>query len=637
MKKRILSINKATLAFLLLSITCPLAPAQESEKSNPDLRFYVPDIESKFERAHSSTRPIFRNRSAMDEHGITEIGLQRTPCYGTCPSYTATIFSDGSVRYNGKGHVDRLGYHTCKIGEHWFHRLASQIIELGFSDLAPAYSTAVSDSSTVFTSVLTHGERKIIKDYASAGPENLIAIELLIDSVVSTVRWDDQPSIEQDVLPKFIRGLESADKSLRLEMVFALAELRGPIDARVAALTRTLRDLDPDIRLAVLQALWTIGSEATDAVPAIINTLKYENAEVRASAARTLARIGMDIGDDVSVLANLIADENESVRANAATALGNQLSNARAAIPALLLALNDLDIAIQKNTITSLSKIAPATPEFYEYLLELLENGSLSRNANKDRGFPSLRIVILEALGRIGPGAVTALPNLVGALSDPDSNIRHRAAQALGNIGPAASAAADQLVEVLDDDATWVAAQSLEALQKILPDQREILPILFPLIRQKHQLSTRALNALSKFAPISEEIFTEISRATRHEDFEIRASAVEALGTIGVDDRSALPLVAERLENEAGRVRAFTATALSQIAPKEEETIDALINLLTDDDWFVRSRSVWALKGIGNEAERAISPLFRLLNDENENVRSTAYQAIESIQAKSSK
>src|SRR3712207_4276863 len=48
-------------------------------------------------------------------HGITEIGLERTPCHGTCPVYTVVIKSDGTLRYKGEAFVKRTGEHTGQV------------------------------------------------------------------------------------------------------------------------------------------------------------------------------------------------------------------------------------------------------------------------------------------------------------------------------------------------------------------------------------------------------------------------------------------------------------------------------------------------------------------------------------------
>jgi hypothetical protein len=41
--------------------------------------------------------------------------LQRTPCNGRCPTYTASIFADGRVEYDGQRYVPLLGKHTLSL------------------------------------------------------------------------------------------------------------------------------------------------------------------------------------------------------------------------------------------------------------------------------------------------------------------------------------------------------------------------------------------------------------------------------------------------------------------------------------------------------------------------------------------
>jgi hypothetical protein len=45
----------------------------------------------------------------------TVLVFQRTPCYGTCPAYTATIFRSGKVSYTGERSVPVMGQHTFSI------------------------------------------------------------------------------------------------------------------------------------------------------------------------------------------------------------------------------------------------------------------------------------------------------------------------------------------------------------------------------------------------------------------------------------------------------------------------------------------------------------------------------------------
>src|SRR5580692_12083309 len=47
--------------------------------------------------------------------GITEIGIERSGCFGTCPAYTFIVRSDGTFLYHGDSYVARKGDYTGTI------------------------------------------------------------------------------------------------------------------------------------------------------------------------------------------------------------------------------------------------------------------------------------------------------------------------------------------------------------------------------------------------------------------------------------------------------------------------------------------------------------------------------------------
>jgi hypothetical protein len=125
------------------------------------------------------------------DHGVTEVGLERSPCYGTCPVYTVVIKSDGTFRYKGEKHVSRLGNHTGKVSTYGFNQLAQFIKDSGYTDLQDSYSRPVTDHATVHSTVVISGKRKVISNYANAGPTKLWAVEQLIDKLLLEATWDD--------------------------------------------------------------------------------------------------------------------------------------------------------------------------------------------------------------------------------------------------------------------------------------------------------------------------------------------------------------------------------------------------------------------------------------------------------------
>jgi hypothetical protein len=91
--------------------------------------------------------------------------------------------------------------------------------------------------------------------------------------------------------------------------------------------------------------------------------------------------------------------------------------------------------SMQDTAADSLGRIgAPAVPELIRTL------------SNPD---PQLRRRAASVLGRIGPDAALAVPELIRLLDDPNPDVRHAAARTLGQIGPSAASAVPALVDRL--------------------------------------------------------------------------------------------------------------------------------------------------------------------------------------------
>ncbi|HZR18795.1 MAG TPA: DUF6438 domain-containing protein [Verrucomicrobiae bacterium] len=126
-------------------------------------------------------------------HGITEIGIERTACFGTCPIYVCIIHSDGKVLYHGGAHVDRIGEWETTIDPYRFHHLANFIVESGFWQMQDTFAAGVTDGDTVYTTFLMKGQRKVFRNYANSGPSKLWALQQLVDGLLVGATW--HPSV----------------------------------------------------------------------------------------------------------------------------------------------------------------------------------------------------------------------------------------------------------------------------------------------------------------------------------------------------------------------------------------------------------------------------------------------------------
>src|SRR4051812_46020987 len=128
-------------------------------------------------------------RAAADQ--ITEVTLERTPCFGSCPSYKVTVRRDGTILYEGKRFVPMMG--TYKGQAYGFDRLAEFILAQDYFNLKDDYSAHVTDLPSAITSVVQNGNRKTIRDYGGAGPIGLWGVEMSIDGMLRNAKLEKLP------------------------------------------------------------------------------------------------------------------------------------------------------------------------------------------------------------------------------------------------------------------------------------------------------------------------------------------------------------------------------------------------------------------------------------------------------------
>ena len=88
-----------------------------------------------------------------DRNEITEISLERTPCFGTCPVDTITLHPDGTADYFGKMNVARIGHYKGRFNQDDFARLSKLLTDRKFFDFQAGYWPGITDQPGVATTV----------------------------------------------------------------------------------------------------------------------------------------------------------------------------------------------------------------------------------------------------------------------------------------------------------------------------------------------------------------------------------------------------------------------------------------------------------------------------------------------------
>ncbi len=409
-----------------------------------------------------------------------------------------------------------------------------------------------------------------------------------------------------------------------------------------------------------------------------IANLKAKDLETRRDAANRMSRAKRDLQREaLPVLIELLMKEKDGqVRLavlDAVTALG---PDAAAAVPALVHTLRTDYGGLRQEELHQDYRSAVALAAIGKPSVEGLR-GLLKEKKE------SVRAEVVMALGRIGPDAQAAVPDLIPLLGDKSERIRQEASRALGRIGPEAvppllAAASDRnpivrahavqglgylprpagrvieaVIKGARDTAPAVREGAIEALARFRlpddallplakdslahPDGRVRLAVVDLVVGRKALLARLApdLEALAAsrdegtahhaaflLARTGPDSVPRLLNALRQKTSHIDPIA-EALAQIG---RPSVDLLTRAVKDPDPRVRRGAALALGRIRPVVPGTAATLTAGLSDPDRDVRAAFLTAIGVIGPRAAEAVPTVRGLLKDDSPEIRILALE-----------
>lgn len=255
-------------------------------------------------------------------------------------------------------------------------------------------------------------------------------------------------------------------------------------------------DKSESVRRTAVETLGKIGPRNAALIQTVVRVLKKDPDEsVRRTAATALGEIGSmqssgPAAHTVEVLeATMTTDEYEGARMAAAKSIG-KIQQAPNAVKALVLGLNDPVQMVKDSCINSLQNMGPAAAPAVPDLIKCLDTPNarqaedvaralarigpaaapalpqIIKMARGSTQYSSFKYTLADACRNMGAQASCAVPMLIDMLKEVDNKAnQYMAVDALGAIGPAAISAESALVETLKDPA--LKHRSETALKKI--------------------------------------------------------------------------------------------------------------------------------------------------------------------------
>jgi ankyrin repeat protein len=119
------------------------------------------------------------------------VTLERTGCYGSCPSYIVTVSTTGIV-FDGRSFVVAEGKHTDTADADEVRKLVKRIVDADFYSMDDSYRASATDLPTYVLAVSIDGYRKQVVDYEGAWdgmPAVITELEERADTLAGTQRW----------------------------------------------------------------------------------------------------------------------------------------------------------------------------------------------------------------------------------------------------------------------------------------------------------------------------------------------------------------------------------------------------------------------------------------------------------------
>ena len=118
--------------------------------------------------------------------------FEKTPCFGTCPTYNVVVYGNGNMTYKGKRFVKFVGEKEFKMSESFVELVLTKSKEINFFEMKELYDQNVTDLPSTITTVIDGENNKKIT--ARAGiPTELKAFNRWIHTEIMKVV---EPKIE---------------------------------------------------------------------------------------------------------------------------------------------------------------------------------------------------------------------------------------------------------------------------------------------------------------------------------------------------------------------------------------------------------------------------------------------------------
>lgn len=392
----------------------------------------------------------------------------------------------------------------------------------------PMLAKAINDPSLKVRASAAHALGRI----PGAGP---VAVPALIKCVDDSITAGMAKKRSREELLNAIFG-PLTDRDREIALILRSIETLGSIGHESKIATSLLvkivsnKNFDSSVRRAAEKSLAQIDADPEEAIPVLLAALSKneEDIDVRGDAAEALAKFAAARENVLLALMDSASDMEVVVRYSSVSALGRIGVAAKTALPLLLKILtSDSSPAIRGQAVLAVSRVGFGDQEtVLPALMTALET---------DNEVAATAASVFASWGEQGTPAV---PSLVKALRAGDSRVHQSAAISLGKIGPKAKDAVPELMKQFTSRRVSIRPEAAYALWQIdgyEPGRQFLLDAMKTTDKEKSSERSRTAWLLGKMTPPPKEAVALLITALKDPNLLVRDNAASALRSIDVE------------------------------------------------------------------------------------------------------
>ena len=109
--------------------------------------------------------------------------IERTPCFGKCPTYKISIYQSGYVLYEGKQNVKNIGLFSTRLDKSKAEEIKNYILQNKILEMNDDYKNPrIADYPSVITEAKVNGKYKHIVETDPKAPKQIKDFQNFLDS-----------------------------------------------------------------------------------------------------------------------------------------------------------------------------------------------------------------------------------------------------------------------------------------------------------------------------------------------------------------------------------------------------------------------------------------------------------------------